>query len=198
MITFTKTPTSTSTSTSSARKETWVNQIMVKQSLSEFFGPRRLYFVCGKVYQDMSYANRIVHWFVQHKLPVVPITPTGGNVDLSIDSITRRATDQKFLEIYKSIPEALKCTSYRPVDDISVCFVTPPLVTLSILKELKANNMPLCSVWFQPGSWNMDCVNYAEHDLNIKASNVINDCILVNGHTNYKPSELIVSLSPSL
>ncbi|SCV99374.1 LAFE_0A01772g1_1 [Lachancea fermentati] len=156
---------------------------IMKQQLREFFGPRRLYFVCGKVYQDQSYANRLVHWFVLRNLPVVPVTPRGGEIPL--------ANGKKSLEISKSISDGLNASELKnSIDGISVCFVTPPPITLSILQQLKEAELPVRSVWFQPGSWNMDCVKSAENDLHIEGSKVINDCILMNGHANYVKSEL--------
>ncbi|KAM3163980.1 Acetate--CoA ligase [ADP-forming] I [Lachancea thermotolerans] len=164
---------------------------MVKQNLNAFFGPQRLYFVCGKVYKDSSYANRLVHWFVQHKLPVVPITPNGGEVDLQADSATKDVTSTKVLPISKSISEGLQGFPHKNlIDGISVCFVTPPKITLSILKQLETEKAPVRSVWFQPGSWDMKCVKSAEDELRIEGSKVINDCILVNGDSSFTPSSL--------
>ncbi|SCU98702.1 LADA_0H14840g1_1 [Lachancea dasiensis] len=164
---------------------------MVKQQLSSFFGPHRLYFVCGKVYKDLSYANQIVHWFVQRKLPVVPITPTGGYVDLTTDSQTRNRSSLRKLPIYKNVAEGLGSFADRSaIDGISVCFVTPPAITLSILQQLDTVQTPIKSVWFQPGSWDMQCVNWAEQELKIDAPHIINDCILVNGAAYFVGSEL--------
>ncbi|CUS20171.1 LAQU0S01e00584g1_1 [Lachancea quebecensis] len=164
---------------------------MVKQNLNAFFGPQRLYFVCGKVYKDASYANRLVHWFVQHKLPVVPVTPTGGEVDLQTDSATKNVARVKALPISKSINEGLQSFHHKDlIDGISICFVTPPKITLSILKQLKTEKAPVRSVWFQPGSWDMKCVKNAEEELQIEGSKIINDCILVNGDSSFTPSSL--------
>ncbi|BAO40461.1 hypothetical protein KLMA_40437 [Kluyveromyces marxianus] len=168
---------------------------MVNQLLKEFFGPKRLYFVCGKVYQDMHYANRIVHWYTQHRLPVIPVNPKGGEIDLSVDSVSRRVAGDTRLPIARTIKEGLdNYKGKKDIDGISVSFVTPPPVTLSILKELKDVGTPVISVWFQPGSWNTECVDYATADLKIPEGNVINDCILINGHSNYVKSELVADL----
>ncbi|QEU62024.1 hypothetical protein KDRO_E09100 [Kluyveromyces lactis] len=164
---------------------------MVKQVLKDFFGPKRLYFVCGKVYQDMHFANRIVHWFAQHELSVIPVNPKGGALDLSVDSISKRFAKQQLLTIEATIADGLANYGKRDeIDGISVAFVTPPPVTLSILKELKSISKPVISVWFQPGSWDLDCVNYAVESLKIPEERVINDCILIKGHAIYVKSEL--------
>lgn len=168
------------------------NQIkMSKQALQKFYGPKRLYFVCGKVQQDGHFANRIVHWFVQHELPVIPINPKGGEIDLSVDSFTVKFSKGQKMIIEKSIPEALQHYPRKDeIDGISVNFVTPPAVTLSIMSELKESSCPVLSVWFQPGSWNMECVEFAYKGLRLPEERVINDCILQNGHANYTKSML--------
>ncbi|SCU97803.1 LAFA_0G13366g1_1 [Lachancea sp. 'fantastica'] len=164
---------------------------MVKQQLSAFFGPHRLYFVCGKVYQDLSYANRVVHWFVQHELPVFPITPSGGAVDLTTDSTTQNRTKLQKLSVFKSIVAGLsQYPAQQDIDGASVCFVTPPPITLSILQQLEKEPFTVQSVWFQPGSWDNKCVEWAQQRLHIDASKVINDCVLVNGFSHYTKSEL--------
>ncbi|KAH3903063.1 uncharacterized protein SCODWIG_00804 [Saccharomycodes ludwigii] len=169
----------------------------MKQNLKAFFSPKTLYFVCGKVYKDTSYANRIVHWFVQHKLPVIPITPSNGIVDLQLDSITKKETKLTHLDIFSSINDALTEVNeqnlIRNFDSISVCFVTRPIITLGILKELpsitSSFKLPINSCWFQPGSWNMDCIKYSEKVLQLGEEKTINDCVLVNGSANYCKSE---------
>ncbi|SCV04878.1 LANO_0G13410g1_1 [Lachancea nothofagi CBS 11611] len=164
---------------------------MVKQHLSAFFGHRRLYFVCGKVYKDLSYANKIVHWFVQHRLPVMPVTPTGGEVDLTTDTTTQNRSSLNKLPIYKSIGEGLaKFPAKDAIDGISVCFVTPPQITMSILQQLETDKVSVQSVWFQPGSWDLKCVKRAEQGLKIESSKIINDCILVNGAANASTTDL--------
>lgn len=165
---------------------------MVKQQLSAFFAPTRLYFVCGKVYKDGSYANRIVHWFVQHRLPVIPVTPSGGEVDLHADSTTRECTTSKTMPISTSINKGLQAFPAKgSIDGISICFVTPPGITLSILEQLKSEKFPVISVWFQPGSWDLKCIKSAENDLQIDSSKIINDCVLVNGDANYTKSSMV-------
>lgn len=165
---------------------------MVKQAIKEFFGTKRLYFVCGKVYEDMHFANRIVHWFAQHELPVIPVNPKGGSVDLTVDSISNRFAKEKELPIEPTIAEGLSHFKKKSqLDGISIAFVTPPTVTLSILQELQQSESPVVSVWFQPGSWNVECINYATQELHIPEERVINDCILINGHNNYTRSELL-------
>jgi len=162
-------------------------------NLKQFFGPKTLYFVCGKVYKDNSYANRIVHWFVQQRLPVIPITPSLGIVDLHIDYMSKkRQPDLPTLKVLPSISNALELLNDKNIsygenldfDSISVNFVTPPTATLQVLKELKNSPLRLKSCWFQPGSWDPACLHYAEQELGLGRENVINDCILVKGFVN--------------
>ncbi|CDO92228.1 unnamed protein product [Kluyveromyces dobzhanskii CBS 2104] len=164
---------------------------MVKQVLQDFFSSKRLYFVCGKVYEDMHFANRIVHWFAQHQLPVIPINPKGGTLDLSVDSVSKRFANPQVLNIEKSIADGLAHYGKADqIDGISVAFVTPPSVTLSILQQLENLPQPVVSAWFQPGSWDLDCVRYATEDLQIPEERVINDCLLIKGHQYHTKSEL--------
>lgn len=168
-------------------------------SLKNFFGPKTLYFVCGKVYKDNSYANRIVHWFVQHGLPVIPITPTLGTVDLSVDYITaKRQPHLPTLKVLPSISMALEVLNKNDTNlkekidfvSISVNFVTPANITLQILKEIKACGAKIQACWFQPGSYDSACVNYAENELQLGKENVISDCVLVKGFANMCPSDI--------
>ncbi|KAL6941903.1 hypothetical protein ACO0QE_003064 [Hanseniaspora vineae] len=167
--------------------------------LKNFFGSKTLYFVCGKVYKDNSYANRIVHWFVQHGLPVVPITPNLGTVDLKADYITaKRQPHLPSLKVLPSISAALealnkndsKLKEKRAFDSISVNFVTPANITLQILKEIKSCGAKVQACWFQPGSYDYACIKYAEEELQLGKENVISDCVLVKGFANMCPSDI--------
>ncbi|AMD22084.1 HGL256Wp [Eremothecium sinecaudum] len=159
--------------------------MMAKQALGQFFGNKRLYFVCGKVYQEGHFANRIVNWFNDRQLPVVPVSPKGGSME-----VYSATSGTKKLEIATDIPNYLKNINAEDLDGISVNFVTPPPVSISIQTQLRNAKIPVKSVWFQPGSWNQDCLKFAVEELGISPERVITDCVLVNGDAHYVKNTL--------
>ncbi|AEY97131.1 FAER142Wp [Eremothecium gossypii FDAG1] len=156
---------------------------MSQKALGEFFGPRTVYFVIGKVYQKGHFANRIVEWFVQRELPVVPVSPHGG-------AMTVASNAERTLQIQPDLRSAIDALAGSDYENVSVVFVTPPAVSLTLLSELRELRLPLRGVWFQPGAWDSKCTQYGETGLGLPANRVITDCVLVNGDMNYQRSQV--------
>ncbi|AGO12487.1 AaceriAER142Wp [[Ashbya] aceris (nom. inval.)] len=156
---------------------------MSQKALAEFFGPRTVYFVIGKVYQTGHFANRIVDWFVQRELPVVPVSPNGGTMRAASNA-------DRTLQIQPDLRSAIGALAGLDYENVSIVFVTPPAVTLTLLSELRELRVPLRGVWFQPGAWDSKCTEYGQTGLSLPPSRGITDCVLVNGDSNYQRSQV--------
>lgn len=124
-----------------------------------FFEPNIKYLVLGASTNPSKFGNRILKWYISNNLPVVPINPTNDEV-LGIKA-------------YPTLNTYLNASGA----EVSISVVTPPSVSLEMLKDVK-NVKKIHSVWFQPGSYNATVVEYVK-ELGIDV--IVGDCILVNG-----------------
>lgn len=94
----------------------------------------------------VSYADCTVvfAWYHQHALPVTPIHPREQSIKLPSREYPVAAS-----------PEALP----QPAET-SLSFVTPPPITLELLKQARGVGIP--AVWFQPGTYNDEVLSYAK------------------------------------
>lgn len=133
-----------------------------------FFAPGRKYIVLGSSTSPFKFGNRILKWYINHDLDVIPINP---NSDIVCG-----------LKAYKSLNEYLK----NDTGEVSISVVTPPNVSLNLFREVKNNNNEdkIEAIWFQPGSYDDKVINYVRNDLGIKSEGSVisdGDCILVSG-----------------
>ncbi|ODV63376.1 CoA-binding protein [Ascoidea rubescens DSM 1968] len=142
---------------------------MVLKAAVNFFSNARKYAVVGASANPDKFGFKVLQWYINNKLPVVPINPVTNSI-LGIDC-------------EKSITELIQKKEFE--DGISISFVTPPNVTLSILKDLhekfKDSSSLIKAVWLQPGTFNDKVLDYAKNK--IKIENVIADglCVMVLG-----------------
>lgn len=113
-------------------------------------------------------------WYLQHSLPVTPINPRASEV------IVRK---QNYATV--SSPSALQSPA-----DTSLSIITPPKVTLSVLKEAKAAG--ILAVWLQPGSFDDEVMAFAKKEFKAAIGGFESDsgtetnggegwCVLVDG-----------------
>lgn len=138
-----------------------------------FFAPGRKYIVLGSSTSPFKFGNKILRWYINHELDVIPINPKSNIVC--------------GLKAYKSLNDYIK----HDVGKVSISVVTPPNVSLDLFKEVKSNNNQnkIGAVWFQPGSYDQKVIDYVRNKLGIeKECPVISDgdCILVSGITRMK------------
>lgn len=82
-------------------------------------------------------------WYHQHSLPVTPIHPREKTINLPS----------------REYPVASSPAALPVPKETSLSFVTPPPVTLQLLKE--ARDVGISAVWFQPGTYNDEVLDYA-------------------------------------
>ena len=83
-------------------------------------------------------------WYHAHALPVTPINPRTPAIKVGSTACSTVAS-----------PSALPSPS-----DFSLSIVTPPSVTLTLLREAKKAGVP--AVWLQPGTYDKQCLDYAK------------------------------------
>ncbi|KAI9593401.1 CoA-binding protein [Syncephalis fuscata] len=113
--------------------------------------------VVGASIAREKFGNKVLRWYQERNLPVVPINPNEQEI------------------------EGLAClanlTTLSEPTHTAVSVITPPRVTLTVLKQAKELGIPY--LWLQPGAENEECIQYAtEAQLNIIYGG---PCILVDG-----------------
>lgn len=87
--------------------------------------------------------NTVLAWYVQHSLPVTPINPREQTIKLQL----------------RELPTASSPKALPNPTETSLSFVTPPPVTLNLLKE--AREVGIKAVWLQPGTFDHEVLSYA-------------------------------------
>lgn len=140
-----------------------------------FFAPGRKYAVLGASTNRGKFGNKILRWYINHKLPVKPINPSAEEVE----GVKAYPTLNKYIEDLSISDEP-----------IGVSVVTPPQVSFEMFKEVleKRNGDKIASIWFQPGSFDSKVVKYVIEKLGVSKDSVIsnNDCILVSGESKLR------------
>ncbi|KAK2740743.1 hypothetical protein FQN57_005975 [Myotisia sp. PD_48] len=111
-------------------------------ALKRFFSSTR-FAVAGASTDPSKYGYKLLAWYHQHSLPVTPLNPKAPEIKLPSRSYPTVAS-----------PSALPSPSKT-----SLSIVTPPKVTMNILREAKGVNIP--AVWLQPGTFDDEILEYA-------------------------------------
>ena len=90
----------------------------------------------------------VLAWYHARGIPVQPITPSRPSISISST-------------IYSTVPSPLALP--HPAET-SISIITPPSVTLQVLREAKDAGVP--SVWLQPGSFDHEGLEYARKEFN--------------------------------
>ncbi|MCA9496411.1 MAG: CoA-binding protein [Nanoarchaeota archaeon] len=104
--------------------------------INDFFNKDFTYAIVGASNNEKKYGYKIVKCLIELNINVIPI-------NLKENKILG-------LKTYKSLDVEKK------IDVVN--FVVPPNISIQILKNLK--NTKINKVWFQPGSFNEECINY--------------------------------------
>ncbi|KAJ3189642.1 hypothetical protein HK101_008819 [Irineochytrium annulatum] len=113
--------------------------------------------VVGASADPTKFGNKVLRWYLERSLDVIPVNPKA-------DAIEGKAC----IKVIKDLPNP-KSTS--------LSLVTPPAVTISVLREAKALGIP--AVWLQPGTESAEVHAFAKQDAG--SMEVIFDCVLVRG-----------------
>lgn len=132
-----------------------------------FFAPKRAYAVLGASTNASKFGSRITQWYIDAALPVIPVNPTAAEV-LSVPTAATLAD---------AVQRATDGDQDGHHDGLSVSVVTPPAVTK---RALEGNVAGVKAVWFQPGSYDDECIQLArDKQLEVIAGG---RCILVEGN----------------
>ncbi|GAW10803.1 hypothetical protein ANO14919_001380 [Xylariales sp. No.14919] len=101
------------------------------------------YAVVGASSNPAKFGHKVLVWYQAHKLPVTPINPASATIATSYGEHV-----------------AVKSVSELPdPKQTSLSVITPPPVTLEVLKEAKRVGIP--AVWLQPGTFDDEVIKFA-------------------------------------
>ncbi|KAL0082997.1 CoA-binding protein [Phycomyces blakesleeanus] len=113
--------------------------------------------VVGASPSRSKFGNRILRWYQSNHLPVIPVNPKENSIE-TLDTIA-------------SIDEL------ADPKHTGLSIITPPKVTLEILKKAKA--LGIENIWIQPGAEDAEVLNYcSQANLDVIAGG---PCLLVQG-----------------
>lgn len=125
--------------------------------MEHFFKQGRRYAVAGASTNQSKFGFKVLKWYVDRNLPVTPINYRKETILglPSIENIKQIDTDA----------------------EIGLSVVTPPDVSLQLVKDIATLDGKVKAMWFQPGTWNTDVIEQAQKVVPV----VIQDCVLMKG-----------------
>ncbi|KAK3081480.1 hypothetical protein LTS18_006299 [Coniosporium uncinatum] len=117
----------------------------MEQALKTFFSSPR-FAVAGASSDPSKFGHKVLAWYLQHSLPVVPMNPRCPSVKIRSRSLSTLAS-----------PSSLPSPT-----ETSLSIITPPAATLKVLREAKEAGVP--AVWLQPGSFDAEGLEYARRE----------------------------------
>ncbi|KXJ88204.1 CoA binding domain-containing protein [Microdochium bolleyi] len=91
--------------------------------------------VVGASSNPAKFGHRVLAWYTARDLPVTPINPTSPAINVA-------GTAHATVPSLSALPDPR---------NTSVSIITPPRVTIEVLKEAQRLGVP--AVWLQPGTW---------------------------------------------
>ncbi|KAI0506543.1 CoA binding domain-containing protein [Xylaria bambusicola] len=116
-------------------------KMAAEASVKAFFASPQ-FAVAGASSNPAKFGHKVFVWYKDHQLPVIPINPA--------PSISTRYGEHATV---KSVSEL------SDPRNTSLSVITPPPVTLEILKEAKRVGVP--AVWLQPGTFDDEVMGFA-------------------------------------
>ncbi|EEH07467.1 conserved hypothetical protein [Histoplasma capsulatum G186AR] len=117
----------------------------MEAAAKHFFSSPR-FAVAGASTDPSKFGYKILAWYHQHSLPVTPLNPRASEIALPSKT-------------YSTLPSP---SALPAPTQTSLSIVTPPKVTLAVLKEAKAVDVP--AVWLQPGTFDDEVLEYAREN----------------------------------
>lgn len=111
-------------------------------SVQAFFSSPQ-FAVLGASSNPAKFGHKILVWYQAHKLPATPINPASASITTS----------------YGEFPAVKSVLDLPEPSKTSLSIITPPSVTLEVLKEAKRIKIP--AVWLQPGTFDDEVLKYA-------------------------------------
>lgn len=138
---------------------------MASSGLDHFFRAGRLYAVAGASSDPSRFGHKVLKWYLNHNLTAIPINPKSEPI-LNISTV----------------PNLTTLVNQHTTTGVGVglSVITPPHVSLQLMKEAATLKGIVKAVWFQPGAYNNE-VLHAAQDAGIEHIIAYDDCILVQG-----------------
>ncbi|KAI9828493.1 MAG: hypothetical protein M1826_006030 [Phylliscum demangeonii] len=114
-------------------------------ALKTFFSASH-FAVVGASQDASKYGHKVLEWYLEHSLPVTPVNPRTPTIHVGQRSCLSVAN----VSVLSSPAET------------SLSIVTPPAVTMKVLEEAKRAGIR--AVWLQPGSFDVDGLDYAKKE----------------------------------
>ncbi|GAP82731.1 putative binding domain-containing protein [Rosellinia necatrix] len=111
-------------------------------SIRTFFSSPQ-FAVVGASSNPAKFGHKVLVWYQAHNLPVTPINPASATIKTSYGEHAA----------VKSVAELAEPTK------TSLSVITPPPVTLEVLREAKRVGIP--AVWLQPGTFDDEVIAFA-------------------------------------
>ena len=132
--------------------------------------------VAGASQDTTKFGYKLLAWYVSRSLPVTPVTPSRSSIQVASKD-------------YDAAPSPKDL--YNP-SQTSLSIVTPPAVTLKVLKDAKEAG--IAAVWLQPGSFDDEGMTFAKQAFEGAAVGGMDGrggegwCVLVDGDWARKAS----------
>ncbi|KAL7932714.1 CoA binding domain-containing protein [Trichoderma chlorosporum] len=118
----------------------------VTEATAKRFFSSPFFAVVGASSNPAKFGHKVHAWYLNHDLSVTPINPASKTVTVNDE-------DYPTVPDVKSLP--------KPAET-SVSIITPPGITINVLKEAKSVGIP--AVWLQPGTFDKDVLDFALAD----------------------------------
>lgn len=130
-------------------------------AMSRFFTAHQ-FFVIGASANHAKFGNKVLRWYLDQRLPVIPVHPSAPSIE-GINAI-----------------KTLEDASLNMKASVSV--VTPPAISLSLLQRY-AHNKEIEAFWLQPGAADAPVIVWLRSQPQDIQNKVVfsGACILVQG-----------------
>ncbi|KAF4307802.1 CoA-binding protein [Botryosphaeria dothidea] len=115
----------------------------MEAALKTFFASPR-FAVAGASSDRSKFGHKVFIWYLTHSLPVTPLNPRNPTITA----------------LNRNYPTAASPSALPSPTETSLSVITPPPVTLQLLKEAKEAGIR--AVWLQPGTFDKEVLEYAE------------------------------------
>ncbi|KAF1982703.1 NAD(P)-binding protein [Aulographum hederae CBS 113979] len=141
----------------------------MEAALKTFFSSPR-FAVAGASSDPSKFGHKVLQWYLLHSLPVTPLNPR-------VPTVSVRSTTYNTVASPASLPSPT---------ETALSVITPPKVTLALLKEAKEAGIK--AVWLQPGTFDDEVLEFARQGFEAAIAGMeegtVGDegwCVLVDG-----------------
>ncbi|KAF1813326.1 NAD(P)-binding protein [Eremomyces bilateralis CBS 781.70] len=146
----------------------------MEAALKTFFSSAR-FAVAGASSDTSKYGHKVFVWYLTHSLPATPLNPRAPSITVGAKSYDTVASPSALVD----------------AQNTSLSIITPPAVTMALLKEAKEAGVP--AVWLQPGSFDAEIIEYARKEFKAAIAGMDGGtwgdegwCVLVDGERGLK------------